>query len=357
MSTALAIPEKWKAEVEYYEQQKYNVLVPREIGAVAPFHSPVMAIVTVNPDPDNGGDIYKLPRGKFGLSKVTLDRIAQAGSASWIPDLCGRTDDGKDPYICSYKMVGKVKDLSGQWRTIIGEKEIDLRAIEAELRGQGKNDADVTKEMIQYSKHKLARAQSGAMTRAIRSAFALRSSYSMQELQKPFVIPKMVFTPDYSDPETKRFLLAEATGNLRELYGAQAKPTGQMPPALPPAPEEDESAPETWDRMADPSEQAKALGAAADPDPDEVAFREAVEAEKTAFTPEKETAAIQLQLNALARLMARKGWEKPLKKPVSQFTPKQREDFLTVLLSMPERNAAKVAQPDAVQEGLPWDTK
>ena len=354
--TTVALPEQWRRDFDEFSKSNFNVLVPRELGPLPPYHTPQMAIVHVNPDPE-AGDIYPLPGGKFGLSKVALDKISMAAAVNWVPELSGRTDDGSDPNTVSYRMVGRVKDLNGQWRTILGTKEVNLTAIEQELREalprrdwvqkiqdhkkrvQAIEDA-VSKEMIQFRKHRVARAQSGAMTRAIRSAFAIRSNYTKEALSRPFVLAKVVFTPDYSNPEVVRFLLAEATGTLRELYGSAVQATGQLPPALPPAMDEPDE-PETTaagepiqDAVTEPSD-TKGVPPETDspaPDPDAVRFEEAQGDAKK-------------EQEALTRLVARKGYKTDkLLKPLDQFSKEQRAGFLKHLLTM------KDVQPPE----LPW---
>jgi len=200
-----------------------------------------------------------LPGGKWALSKVSLDRIAQAANITWVPELSGRTDDGSNPRRIQYRAVGKVKGIDGQWRTIIGEYAFDLDIIAEELsqslpkrweRMERKPQSDFkawfekthAEDLLQFRKHAYSRAESGAKNRAIRSAFGIKSGYTLEALKQPFVIPKVLLVLDYSDPEVRKFLLAEATGTIKELYGSQAVPTGQMPPALP-AVKDDEDEP------------------------------------------------------------------------------------------------------------------
>lgn len=363
-TTALALPDQWKRDVQEYESKQFNVLAPRELGPIPPYHTPRLSVVEINPDP-KGGDCYPLPAGRLGLSKIALDRISQAAGITWLPELCGRVDDGRDPNIIRYKAVGRIKDLNGQWRTIIGEKEIDLLAIEDELREsvpkrewiskigepakkQKAIEEAVRSDLIQFRKHKLARAQSGAMNRAIRSALALRSQYTPNEIAKPFVIPKVIFTPDYSDPEVKKFMLAEATGHLSELYGAPAI-SATLPPALPPAPEEDSEDPITSPATSAPTNgDGPKSEPPSPPDPnlaDEAAFKEAYNGEEEARESVTKAECIQKQQDILRRLMPRKGYdEKKLKAPLATFDRKQRLQFFQHLFEL----------KDIEQASLPW---
>lgn len=351
-STAVAIPtqEKWKREVESYEKQRYNVLAPREIGELPAFHMPHMSIIQVNPDKD-AGETYPLPGGKLGLSKVVLDRIAQAGSITWIPDAC--KSGWRSPRKYHYLAVGVVKGLDAVRRTIIGEKEIDLDVIEEELRASvprrercpGKEpersrwiETTVRDEMISFKKHIAARTESGAKNRAIRSAYGLKSSYTPEEIKHPFVIPRVVPFFDMRDPEVKKMVLGDALGIIPELYGKG--PELPLPTALPPVQDEEEE-PEPVG-TSEPIKDAEIESPVPEgqpetqsqppPDPDAVRFEEAQGDAKK-------------EQEALTRLIARKGYKTDkLLKPLDQFSKEQRAGFLKHLLTM------KDVQPPE----LPW---
>ena len=345
------LPVRWQSEFERYQKQGYNLLVPREIGETPPHYRPQMAIVQVNPEKDSG-EVYQLPGGKWALSKVSLDRIAQAANITWVPELSGRTDDGSNPRRIQYRSVGKVKGIDGQWRTIIGEYVFDLDVAAEELnqslpkrweRMERKPQSGFktwfekthAEDLLQFRKHAYSRAESGAKNRAIRSAFGIKSGYTAEALRQPFVIPKVLLVLDYSDPEVKKFLLAEATGTIKELYGAQAVATGTMPPALPPVKDEDEEPetaatdepirdaviepPTTEDRSAEPKLETSDQPI---PDSDAVKFQEADGDAKK-------------ECEALTRLIARKGYQtEKLKRPLAEFSKQERAGFLKHLLSM-----------------------
>lgn len=350
-AVAIPISEKWKREVESYEKQRFNVLVPREIGEIPAFHTPHMSIVQVNPAKD-AGETYPLPGGKLGLSKVILDRIAQAGSITWIPDAC--KSGWRTPRKYHYLAVGVVKGLDAVRRTIIGEKEIDLDVIEEELRASvprrercpGKDpdrsrwiETTVRDEMISFKKHVAARAESGAKNRAIRSAYGLKSSYTPEEISRPFVIPRVVPSFDMSDPEVKKMVLGDALGIISELYGRGAE--APLPPALPAAidePDEPETA-RSDEPIKDaefeppgPGGQEGKPEQPLPPDPDEVRFQEAQgDGEK--------------EVKALTSLITRKGYRtEKLKRPLAEFSKEERAGFLKHLLTMKD-----VQLPE-----LPW---
>ncbi len=370
-STAVAIPEKWKQDIQKYDEKKYLILAPIELGPIPAMHTPMASVVKIDPEPANG-DVYSPSSGKFAYSKAALDRVAAAAGISWLPEMCGRTDTGTDPEIVRFRMAAKRKELDGQWRVVVREYEFDLKAREEELKetvpkrqfiaeitDKAKKDKaiaeTVAKDMVQLRKFKVQRAESGAANRVVRVFLGIKANYTREQIARPMIVPKLVFTPDYSDPEVKRFMLAEATGTIPELYGAQASAgtfanpivVHELPaeleedrrPALPPAPEE----------VPPPGggNGGEAPSALPPPPPDCVlAFQEAYAQEQKAGSDEVKYAAVADQIAALEVLIARKGYDKAkLHRPLTEFSRAHRQGFFERLMSMPD-----VEQ----QPALPW---
>jgi hypothetical protein len=211
---------------------------------------------------DAANETYELP-GQFstapekksvGLGKVALDKIAQAAGVSWDPRGSGRTDDGSDPHYCAWLAVGAVRHFDGSEVRLMGSKEMDLRdgspqceAIiercikKASRPYEGPAPKPEEAERIGHEKarnqiremrlHILGHAETKARLRAIR-ALGIRSSYKLAELQKPFVVAKLIWTGQSEDPQLRRdFAHMTATamlGGARALYGEPAPA-----PALP----------------------------------------------------------------------------------------------------------------------------
>lgn len=154
--------------------------------------------------------------GGVALHKTALNRIAKAVGISWDPRQSHRTDRGDIPNFASYKAVGHFRDFDGTWRTIEGEKQMDLT--------DGSERAKTMKpgELSEARKFVAEHAQTKAQLRAIRS-LGIRSSYSKEELDKPFVCFRLIFTGQSDDPETRK-VFAEATakamlGGSEMLFG------------------------------------------------------------------------------------------------------------------------------------------
>lgn len=250
--------ERINAAIQTYSQELYNILCPAIIQTIPEWFSVALKVVQIDPNPDHR-QVYKATPGSEDLSlgKVALANLAAAAGISWKWSASGRVDDGRDPNRIRYRAVGSMIDLSGERRELMGEKEIDLVAIQAELWRNYEKKATsyeqfipaerkkrmlredeiqdwvrekTLNDLIQMKKHALARAQTGAMERVVRDALGLKSSYTPQELAKPFVVPRLIFSPDTKDPDVKMFHLALKAGVIEELYGNQRG--AQMLPIL-----------------------------------------------------------------------------------------------------------------------------
>jgi hypothetical protein len=137
--------------------------------------------------------------------------------------------------------------------------ELDLDVIEAELRelyrkrvmevrqGQKpKPEAEVQayitqhvqQDLLRKRKHKLRLAETGAMLAVIRSLLAIKSVYTREELERPFIVPHVIFSPDVADPEIRRALLASSLRATQDLYGTTPAaltfrtPVVELPPVM-----------------------------------------------------------------------------------------------------------------------------
>lgn len=226
-------------------QKRCNVITPvTRIDWIPPLHGVSLRIVSLDPRPERG-DVYTSPElGKdVALTKVALDKIAAAAGISWDPLLSGRIDDGSDPHYVRFRAVGTITDFDGTQRTISGEKEIDLRDGSPEVKriesAAAKKNRDPGPQIARAREHILSMAESKAKNRAIRQALCIKQKYSPEELQRPFVVPKIVFTGETDDPAVRRLvqekIIERALGSAKALYGPAAPtptPIRHAPPPL-----------------------------------------------------------------------------------------------------------------------------
>jgi len=188
--------------------QRCNLIAP----IVALDHIPLffevsLRVVSIDPrEMRDGGECYSVPGGKLALGKSALAKLALAAGIQWDAMRSGRLDDGSDPYYVHYRAVGAWPDFDG--RTVLqisGSKVLDLREGSATLEKLAAESKDGGEKRVREMRaFILEHAESKARNRAIRQALALRSSYTREDLQKPFVVPRLVETGRCDDPELRR---------------------------------------------------------------------------------------------------------------------------------------------------------
>jgi hypothetical protein len=87
-------------------------------------------------------------------------------------------------------------------------------------------------DLLAKRQHMIALCETKARLRALRELLGVQQKYSLADLLKPFVIPKLVPHLDPNDPETKSALIATALGQTPQLYGKSPEmlSAGQLPP-------------------------------------------------------------------------------------------------------------------------------
>jgi len=195
---------------------KYNILSPVEVIDFIPeFHSVSVRKITIDTrEMRNGGEIYNVS-GKFALAKTALDRIALNLGVSWDPRYSRQLDDESEPHYCAFFAVGWLPDFDGKTlHCIDGVARLDLRDGSSLCRKLA-NEAD--KSAAKYNKQSdkgeariremrakiLEHTQSRAKNRAIRTC-GIKSAYTIEDLQKPFIVVRLVETGHTDDPELKR---------------------------------------------------------------------------------------------------------------------------------------------------------
>lgn len=69
------------------------------------------------------------------------------------------------------------------------------------------------------------KAQTGAILRVIRALLGIKGTYQLQELKKPFAVPTVTFSPDYSDANVRRAMIQQGMSSMGNMFGATAPPT------------------------------------------------------------------------------------------------------------------------------------
>lgn len=223
-------------------KEHYHLISPAtSVGLLPEGCGVAMSAITV----DIERDTYDVG-GARGLSKTALQKIGAALGVTWDPYASRRMDDGSDPYYVHWRAVGQYRAFDGQIQTVTAAKEMDLRdgspqllslwerfrsAEKAYRPGGDKRPPKSPEAQIREMRlHIQAHAETKAQLRAIRS-LGIRTSYTKQELLKPFVAARVMFTGQTDDPALRK-MFAEKTadsflGGTRALYGTHAEPQSQ----------------------------------------------------------------------------------------------------------------------------------
>lgn len=211
-------------------REKFNVCFPVMRPDVIPvLHAVALRPVSINPDTrlDEkkqcvSPDLYFDSRaGKYGLSKIALDKIAAAAGLSWHPAYTGRVDDQSDPHFRCYRACGVVSNLDGTPRVITAHKTVDLR--DGAPHGMSAN------QLAEARKHIDALCESKAMNRVIRKYAFIKGLYTPEELRRPFVIAASVFTGETDDPELRREVARALVERSKGAAGAIFGPAAAAP--------------------------------------------------------------------------------------------------------------------------------
>jgi hypothetical protein len=208
--------------------------------------------------PVRPGEIYKIAKDQYGLAKPFLNKIKRGVGVIWDPQQSGRVDDESHPHFARHFSLGIVMKFDGGVETIKGTKTLDLRegsarcrkiiaakvdsalkSLEYKSRGDERNRPfKITEQMrentIREAEAKArdnirdARAEietlaeTGSELRALRS-LGLKTSYTLAELKKPFIIASLVVTGKHDNPQYEQMFAEKAADQLlnarRSLFG------------------------------------------------------------------------------------------------------------------------------------------
>ncbi|MFH1834211.1 MAG: hypothetical protein ABH877_04230 [bacterium] len=218
------------ALAELFGPDGYNLLAPTVHMAIPQGMSLAITEVRVSPLVDDRGageDVVKIGGGNLLVRKHKLDQIANGAGISWIQEQ--RLDGGQHPHYFEAFVRGKITDYDGTVRELVGSKTIDLRESVGGVPGKdydeivskaAASNRDPTNQLREARKFGAEIAFSKAKNRAIAQALGIKRSYTAAELQKPFVIPKLILDP--GDPDARELIMANAAGATSALYGAKA---------------------------------------------------------------------------------------------------------------------------------------
>lgn len=223
---------------QQYPAEKYNLLVPMQtVAEIADIHRPVMNAVQISTNL-NDKEIYlqekprdawkdrpAIPAG-YALTKKGLNKLMRAagikilGTRPIIPSTCQKCAEVNRSIgrpvncgACGNKDVKfeariSVPQLTGESIEIVAHKEIIVQDAT-----DGMSDA----QRKEFLKFRSEMCETKAINRALRAAMHIKSTYTIQELQKPFVVAYLV--PNLNNEDVKAEAIRHMFTTAQELYG------------------------------------------------------------------------------------------------------------------------------------------
>jgi hypothetical protein len=217
-----------------YPAERFNLLVPMQtVAEIAEIHKPVMNAVQISTN-EADKEIYLQDKNKrnadgWALTKKGLNKLMRAagikilGTRPIIPSTCQKCAEVNRSIgrpvncgACGNKDVKfeariSVPQLTGENIEIVAHKEIIV--------------ADVTVGMTEFQakeflKFRSEMCETKAINRALRAAMHIKGTYSLQELQKPFVVAYLV--PNLDNEAVKAEAVRHFFTSAQELYGGHS---------------------------------------------------------------------------------------------------------------------------------------
>lgn len=218
----ITTPDEFSTAMARWQKEHHNVLTAfSNIAGLAASHAIQWSMVQLDPDPTKGGteDVYDglpfLKKDQVAPAKRGLRKIAEAlGISIRIEHL----SVGRVRHYWLVKAIASYRGIDGS--TVIREAcmEWDLRDGSDRLKGW-----TTAAQISEGRKHGLRACETRAINAVIRECgCGVKQAYTKGELAKPFVAVRVVFLPDYSDPEVKRLVTERALSGTNQLYAPTA---------------------------------------------------------------------------------------------------------------------------------------
>ena len=223
---------------QQYPAERFNLLVPMQtVAEIADIHKPVMNAVQISTNLDDG-EIYVQEKArdawrdrpatpaKYALTKKGLNKLMRAagikilGTRPIIPSTCQKCAEVNRSIgrpvncgACGNKDVKfeariSVPQLTGESIEIVAHKEIIVQDVT-----DGMSEA----QRKEFLKFRSEMCETKAINRALRAAMHIKGTYTLQELQKPFVVAYLV--PNLDNETVKAEAVRHMFTTAQELYG------------------------------------------------------------------------------------------------------------------------------------------
>lgn len=203
-------------------QEQANILFPATaFDVVPPMMRPHLQVIVVDPDPKKK-DVYPISGSdsEFGLHKVAILRILAAAGFSYRTekDSESTTDYRRFTATVFGKNAVGAEVSATQSATWLWDDHYEANLSLATRKNYPNPKEWATKRTLEERAYADERTESRALLRAVRQIMALRTAYTKDRLELPFVVGRLVPDLDMSDPVQRQVAAQNALGAANALY-------------------------------------------------------------------------------------------------------------------------------------------
>jgi hypothetical protein len=222
---------------------QFNVLLPNAEAVRSDENwTPSIRAVKLDPERHSYHDSSS-KQGERSLNKIGLFSLASvAGLTMKGTTRLPRTQLRENEI--GWQAEVAVRRSDGTEQRFTASKVIDLDVLKRKCWAEANQDeAKAKRRWLYEQEHVDSKAETKAIERAIRAALQIPHAFTGEQLAKPFLVVGYNFTPDWSDPETKRAIVAAGLGAQDQVYGRVELPAAAVPDGGVAAPEGAAAAP------------------------------------------------------------------------------------------------------------------
>lgn len=227
-SGIITTAQAFKGSLENWRQHHFHVLTPAAAFTALPPQWGLLPVkVEINPH-EEGGEVYRDPlfckQDEVCLTKNGLRKLQQALGASIATE---RTDPRTIANYWEVQATARYMGLDGTPQQHQATEELDLRdGTERSRKVLGQKNAVGALVAKRAKGHRNCEAL--AINAVIRE-FGIKQKYSLKELERPFMVVRMLFLPDMSNPTQAAIATQQALGGVSMLF--PSTPLASLPPA------------------------------------------------------------------------------------------------------------------------------